>query len=44
MSKAEFQKFHDEMKALKNAGKHDEFAKKFAAKDVHRTTPRSMHR
>ncbi|CAI5449131.1 unnamed protein product [Caenorhabditis angaria] len=33
MSKAEFQKLHDEMKALKNAAKHDEFAKRFAAKD-----------
>ncbi|EFO92142.1 hypothetical protein CRE_11079 [Caenorhabditis remanei] len=34
MSKEEFQKIHDEMRALKTAGKHDEFAKKFAAKDA----------
>lgn len=28
----EFQKLHDEMRALKTSGKHEEFAKKFAAK------------
>uniref|UniRef100_A0A8R1I3D2 DUF4440 domain-containing protein n=1 Tax=Caenorhabditis japonica TaxID=281687 RepID=A0A8R1I3D2_CAEJA len=32
MSKEEFQKLHDEMRALRTAGNHDEFAKKFAAK------------
>ncbi|CAI2351127.1 unnamed protein product [Caenorhabditis sp. 36 PRJEB53466] len=32
MSKQEFQQLHDEMKALKNSGKHEEFAKKYAAK------------
>ncbi|CAA94355.2 DUF4440 domain-containing protein [Caenorhabditis elegans] len=34
MTKAEFQKIHDEMKALKAAGKQDEFAKKFVTKDA----------
>ncbi|CAO4374931.1 unnamed protein product [Caenorhabditis nigoni] len=34
MSKEEFQKIHDDMRALKTSGKHEEFTKKYAAKDA----------